>query len=287
MKYLATLFAPLQGADFFKRKRRKKLLCQLEKEYFEKTHLDLLYASGKGGLIVNIHGGGFCYGTSLDEDCFSYLLNQKTSMHVIAVNYSLSYKKHFPAQLEEIDDQIKYILNKYPEIDQENIIVIGHSAGGNLAAAMVIKKNRENDYKFRKMILDYPYTELYLPMSERYKKPYNFSNRLLSEFEERYCPGHEKRNNPLVSPNYLNEEEAKKLPKTYLIISDNDRLGQDGLRFEKVLKSGGVDYIAEHTDAVHGYIEIYLRKYHDGDKVTPKINSALKTVKNIINFILN
>lgn len=77
MKYLATLFAPLQGANLFKRKRRKKLLCQLEKEYFEKTHLDLLYASGKGGLIVNIHGGGFCYGTSLDEDCFSYLLNQK------------------------------------------------------------------------------------------------------------------------------------------------------------------------------------------------------------------
>lgn len=286
MKYIATLFSPLQGADLFKRKRRKHLLCHLEKEYLKKTHLDLLYAKGKGGLIVNIHGGGFCYGTSLDEDCFSFLLNQKTSMHVIAVDYSLSYKKHFPVQLEEIDEQIKYILNKYPDIDKNNIIIIGHSAGGNLAAAMVIKKNRENDYKFKKMILDYPYTELYLPMSKRYKVPYNFSNRLLSEFEERYCPGHEKRKNPLVSPNYLSGEEAKKLPKTYLIIADNDRLRQDGLRFEEVLKSGGVDYIVEHTDAVHGYIELYLRKYHDGDKITPKIDLALKSVKNIINFIL-
>ena len=106
--------------------------------------LDLHVPGSPGGaapVVVWIHGGGFSSGdrrylpdTMAAGSVFEALL--KAGMAVATIDYRLAGEAHFPAQLDDVNDALRYLRAFADElgVDPQRIGVWGESAGGVLAA---------------------------------------------------------------------------------------------------------------------------------------------------------
>lgn len=85
--------------------------------------------------IINIHGGGWVYGTKETYQFYLMSLAQRGFV-VINPNYRLAPKGKFPAQLEDINSVVTWALENHEDyfIDTNNIFLVGDSAGAHLTA---------------------------------------------------------------------------------------------------------------------------------------------------------
>ena len=90
---------------------------------------------GKLPVIVNIHGGGWVYGTKEVYQFYCMSLAQR-GFAVVNFNYRLAPASKFPAPLEDLNQVIQWIFGhatEYP-FDLQRIFFVGDSAGANIAA---------------------------------------------------------------------------------------------------------------------------------------------------------
>ena len=95
----------------------------------------------QAALLLNFHGGGFLKGrTDRDRRYCCWVMEQLNCM-VWDVDYSLAPEAPFPFAAEEAYEIVSYVFEHAAElgIDKEKIILVGHSAGGNLVASVLIK----------------------------------------------------------------------------------------------------------------------------------------------------
>lgn len=85
-------------------------------------------------VIINVHGGGWVYGTKEVYQFYCMSLAQM-GFAVVNYNYRLAPKAKFPAQLEDLCGVVKWVhsQSEYP-MDLENIFMVGDSAGAHLTA---------------------------------------------------------------------------------------------------------------------------------------------------------
>lgn len=100
--------------------------------------LDLYFPIGHKGklpIIINIHGGGWVYGTKETYQYYLMSLAQEGFM-VTNPNYRLAPQAKFPAQLEDINEVVNWVLAQKDNdrFDMEHIFLVGDSAGAHLAA---------------------------------------------------------------------------------------------------------------------------------------------------------
>ena len=84
--------------------------------------------------IINIHGGGYFYGSKELYSLYSADMAARGFV-VVVFNYRLCPENRYPAALEDINEVTKWVLSNASEfcIDPERIFVVGDSAGGQLA----------------------------------------------------------------------------------------------------------------------------------------------------------
>ena len=89
-------------------------------------------------LLIHIHGGGFAFGDKRDDHMDAYLTGIKRGYAVASIEYRVAGEAKFPAAVLDCREAIRYMKVHAEEyrIDPEKVIVIGGSAGGNLAAFM-------------------------------------------------------------------------------------------------------------------------------------------------------
>jgi len=103
------------------------------------------YQSTKNGrrpCVVVIHGGSWCGGNSQQlPELNSELARQ--GFQVASVNYRLAPKYRNPAPIEDINDALKYLKKNSRElkIDTNNFILLGRSAGAQLAMVTAYTQN--------------------------------------------------------------------------------------------------------------------------------------------------
>src|SRR5574344_2847284 len=102
-----------------------------------------LFYPGTKALIVDIHGGGFCFKSVLDNDVYCDYLSKTYGVAVLNADFTLSYLAPYPQQLVDISAEILSLLQKFNELATLPIYVIGHSSGANLAAALAIRFKEE------------------------------------------------------------------------------------------------------------------------------------------------
>lgn len=106
--------------------------------------------SGKLPVIINIHGGGFFYG-SKETYQFYCLFLAKQGFAVVNFNYRLAPDYQFPANIEDVDHVYNWIstnAKKY-DFDLNNVFLVGDSAGGQMVAMMnAIYTNPEYRHMF-------------------------------------------------------------------------------------------------------------------------------------------
>lgn len=102
--------------------------------------LDLYRPHGQSTLapaIVCIHGGGWAKGTRANFARVARRLAEQGYV-AVAISYRLSGEAKFPAQIHDVKAAVRWLRARATDygIDRDRIGVIGHSAGGHLAALL-------------------------------------------------------------------------------------------------------------------------------------------------------
>lgn len=215
---------------------------------------------GKGPfpLAVFYHGGGWCIGSLNGYDGICTVITNKIPSVVLSVDYRLAPENSFPAAFDDCYSALKYAanaassLNAYPD----RIVVMGDSAGGNLAAAVSIKSKNENGPHIAFQILVYPATNLLHLATDSYRlfgKGYDLDREMIEMFRSNYIPDKKDRGNSYASPALA--KCLKGLPPTLLIAAEFDPLLDDGKRFAEKLKKAGVAVkYSLYKGVIHGFL---------------------------------
>lgn len=122
-------------------------------------------------VYVNMHGGGFIFGNAEMDDVWCRVMADRAGCAVINVDYSLAPEHKFPTAVHECYEVVKWI-HEHPEqfsINPEKIAVGGHSAGGNLAAALcLLNRQLGNELSIVYQIIDYAPLDLGRVRTERW-----------------------------------------------------------------------------------------------------------------------
>lgn len=100
--------------------------------------LDIYYPSGTGNplpTIVSVHGGGYVYG---DKNLYRFYCMSLAQRGFTVVNFSyrLAPQYRFPAQLEDVNSVMQFVVRHAAEyfVDTHNVFFVGDSAGAQMAS---------------------------------------------------------------------------------------------------------------------------------------------------------
>ncbi len=204
--------------------------------------------------VFFIHGGGwaFCGLDTLDHLCAS--VSREAQCLVISVDYRLAPETKFPGALEDCDDAFVWAASdpSLGPLPPSGMVVMGESAGGNLAAALCVLRAQRGQRDIARQILLYPALDGTLssesvitidqPGLER-----SHLTRVLDLYR-----GNADIRNPLLSPMFA--DNFAQLPPALIVTADIDPLRDDGATFAKKLNAAGVT--ARHVNYLgmpHGF----------------------------------
>ncbi|MGK5642465.1 alpha/beta hydrolase [Streptomyces sp. URMC 126] len=110
------------------------------------------------GAVLWLHGGGFVMGDPDTEHPMAARLADEAGVVVISVGYRLAPEHRFPAALDDTYAALLWAAEHAAElgVDPERIAVGGHSAGGNLAAAVALLARDRQGPPIRFQLLHQP-----------------------------------------------------------------------------------------------------------------------------------
>ncbi len=107
----------------------------------EEQRLDILPATAGGhrGTIVFVHGGGFTDGdrSLIHDPEYGPIRAQRTrGFDLVSIDYRLAPRHPFPAAFHDVALAVRWVRELGPAhgLSTERIVLVGHSAGGSLAA---------------------------------------------------------------------------------------------------------------------------------------------------------
>lgn len=212
-------------------------------------------------VFIFFHGGGWVTGNidSYTNVCTN--LANATNYIVVSVDYRLAPENPFPAGLEDCYYATHEIF-KQPEIlncKKEDIVLIGDSAGGNLAAAVSLMARDKGDFLPTKQILIYPATNSDHSENSPYDsirengEHYIMTSRRIQDYMDLYVQNEKDRLNPYVAP--ILSEDLSDQPKTLIITAEFDPLRDEGEAYGMKLRNFGNDSkIYRMKNMIHGFL---------------------------------
>ena len=214
-------------------------------------------------VLLFFHGGGWVIG---NIDSYSNVCAHMASMTgcvVVSVDYRLAPEHPFPCGLEDcyaVAREIFLDLTLFG-VDKEDIVLIGDSAGGNLAAAVSLKARDRGEFKVTKQILIYPSThndhsdETGFPSIREYGTDYLLTSKRIRDYMDLYRSSDEDLFNPYLAP--LIADDLSDQPRTLIITAQYDPLRDEGEAYGKKLREhGNTVFIHRMKDSLHGFISL-------------------------------
>ena len=225
-------------------------------------------------IIFYLHGGGYCFGSSLTTHKVGLTkLAKQTRSVCYSVDYRLAPEHQYPAALDDALTAWKHIVSQNPNC---NIILAGDSAGGGLSLALMMYLRDNNEQLPDGLVLFSPWTDLTCS-GETYetKAKYDpmFSTNMPKDSANIYVPEDVQKTDPYVSPLYGN---FTNLPRTLVLVGDNEILLDDSRLFAQKAEESGVDI----------EIDIWPSMFHDWwlfGSFIPETKQVLDKVANWIN----
>jgi acetyl esterase/lipase len=225
-------------------------------------------------IIFYLHGGGYCFGSSLTTHKVGLTkLAKQTRSVCYSVDYRLAPEHQYPAALDDALTAWKHIVSQNRNC---NIILAGDSAGGGLGLSLMMYLRDNNEQLPDGLVLFSPWTDLTCS-GETYetKAKYDpmFSTNMPKDSANIYVPEDVKKTDPYVSPLYGN---FTNLPRTLVLVGDNEILLDDSRLFAQKAEESGVDI----------EIDIWPSMFHDWwlfGSFIPETRLVLDKVANWIN----
>ncbi|HEY4214511.1 MAG TPA: alpha/beta hydrolase [Steroidobacteraceae bacterium] len=198
-------------------------------------------------MVLWIHGGGLILGDTAGDDSRCQHLADKHDVVVASVGYGLSPEFPYPTPLEDCFESLRSVERRF-----ENVIVIGASAGGCLAAGLALVARDRGHKSIRGLHLYYPMLDDRTGMSgsPNGEEPPVWDSRLNQLAWNAYLGGAEP--TPYAAP--ARAEDLTDLPPTYMDTGEFDLFLAEDLSFATRLAEAGNDVrINVVSGAVHAY----------------------------------
>ena len=224
--------------------------------------------SGPFPVLLFFHGGGWVTGGIENYTGVCADLAKATGHTVASVDYRLAPEYRFPAALEDCYAVAKeFFTGHILSVKQENITLIGDSAGGNLAAAVSLMARDRGEFIPRRQILFYPATSndhsdsSPFPSLKKNGTEYLLTSKRIQSFMELYSSSEEDFKNPYFAP--LLSRDFSCQPRTLIITAEFCPLRDEGEYYGKKLRDAGNDVeIYRMKDALHAFLMLPPRFIH-------------------------
>lgn len=217
-------------------------------------------------LIIYFHGGGWVIGNIDSYTQVCARLARITGHTVISVDYRLAPEHKFPAAPNDCYFAAREIfLNSeaYFGVKQEDITLMGDSAGGNLAAVVSLMAKERGEFMPRAQVLIYPAVNNDFSADSPFQsivengEDYLLTQKRLCDYMDLYMGSEADRNNPYFAP--LLCEDLSGQPRTLIITAQYDPLRDEGQAYAAKLEAFGNDVTHYQIDDVlHGFFALPL-----------------------------
>ncbi|CAD8069705.1 unnamed protein product [Paramecium primaurelia] len=222
-------------------------------------------------IIIHIHGGGFIAMSSFSHQSYTRKwVNQLYNTIIFSIDYRLAPEFPFPIALDDCWQYYMWIVHfgaTYFKISPKNIILIGDSAGGNLALGITIRAIETYQRIPDKIILQYPAVNLNIcdivPSNLKSINDKMIPMGLLMLCRLCYLKNQsDLPNDYYVSPIQTPQNIIQQFPKDFVIfVGSDDVLLDDCIEFVHYCKNNGLKNIKLKIveNLPHGFQNIGMR----------------------------
>jgi len=216
-------------------------------------------APGQGPrpMFLNIHGGGFVRGYQARDTIFCAHLASRLGAVVIDLDYRLAPEFPFPTALHEGYDIARWAFAHAADLgaDPARIAIGGHSAGGNLTAAICLMAQESGDFRPLGQLMSYPFLDGVTPAEDKLEPHSIFPAARLRAFSVLYAGVEANLRDPLLSPVLAAPGALAGLPPALILTAGLDPLRHEARRYGAMLIDAGVDVmLRQYADADHGFL---------------------------------
>ena len=228
-------------------------------------------------VVLFLHGGGYIGGLhNRYRDWGVNLAELAGKAELLAVDYRLAPQYQHPAALEDALAAYEGILAK--GYDPQKMIIMGDSAGGNLAAALLVALRDKGRPLPKLGVLFSPWTSFGAELPSRVRN-YN-KDMVLGEMNKRMTPAvldsayakGTALTDPYLSPAFA---DLSGLPKLLLIAGGDELLLDDTVLFAQHAQNDGVEVTTS----------IYRGMSHDWTLLLPELPETKAAFKEVREFI--
>ncbi|SJZ51517.1 acetyl esterase [Chitinophaga eiseniae] len=195
-------------------------------------------------VIVYFHGGGYVFGMpeQVDEQMFKIAADLKAT--IISVDYRLSPQYKFPIPVLDGYDALQWTVSNGKtalNINPDNIVVFGASAGGHLAAAVAQMAADHQVKNIRHQFLLYPviHNQLNTPSMNEFVDAPLWSKTAASAAWLHFL-GKEKMGQSIRFADLTNFDKFRQLPPATIVACELDPLRDEDIAYAQQLYKAGV-----------------------------------------------
>lgn len=208
--------------------------------------------------VIYFHGGGWVIGDieTYTRPCVN--LADSMGRIIYSVDYRLAPEHPYPSGLDDCLRVAEVLMTKLDE-NEPDWILMGDSAGANLAAAVSLLLRDKKKRLPSRQILIYPVTYWDHTEASPFESirtngyDYGLTIKKIQEYMELYAPDEDIRKSQTISP--LMAEDLSNQPDTLVITAEFDPLRDEGEAYARALEeAGNTAKIHRVNNSVHGFI---------------------------------
>ncbi|MGR3624077.1 alpha/beta hydrolase [Pseudophaeobacter sp.] len=203
--------------------------------------------------VLFCHGGGFVVGGLESHDDVCAEICAQTGYRVVAVDYRLAPEHQHPAMFDDALSALTWAVETY----EEDVVLLGDSAGANICAALAHATRSKAELAKRILGQVLVYGAFGGDVNkgsyiEHAQAPMLTRDEVLFYQDVRRLEGPDAPD-PTYAP--LQDEDFSDLPATVLISADCDPLRDDSFDYrDRVVEAGGRAHLVNEPGLIHGFL---------------------------------
>jgi len=233
-------------------------------------------------VLIHFHGGGFFLKASQNAKHLAMTYALEAGVKVVYVDYHLAPKYKYPFAIEECYQALLWVFENAEalQIDKNQIIVSGDSAGGMLAATMPHLSQERNGPKIGYQMLIYPVIDssVSTPSMLEFVDAYVWNSSLNKQMWEIYLNPEQKGEKAYHQLLSLPVNEA--FPEAYIEVHEYDCLRDEGILYAQKLKESGVKVELKYVKGSFHGADVFYKTNFVSKLIHSRVKAIQKYLKN-------